>query len=38
MTIFMKMKRLPVEGAMRLYLHPKASLMRDVAGQASMNI
>jgi hypothetical protein len=36
MTIFMKMERLSVEGAMRLYFHPKASLMRDVDGQALM--
>ena len=34
MTIFMKMECLSVEGAMRLYFHPKASLMRDVDGQA----
>ena len=30
----MKMECLSVEGAMRLYFHPKASLMRDVDGQA----
>jgi hypothetical protein len=36
MTIFMKMERLSVEGAMRLYFHPRASLMQDVDGQVLM--
>jgi hypothetical protein len=33
---FMKMECLSVEGAIRLYFHPKASLMRDVDGQVLM--
>ena len=33
----MKMEHLSVEDAICLFFHPKASLMRDVDGQALMN-